>query len=333
MTGGAPFKILAADRGKPFALFDERAAEIGAEMIYGGARTPEEMDPFVADADAVLVFRTHITAAQIEKMQRCRLLLRQGIGFDLIDVPAATRAGIFVSNVPDYCIDEVADHAVTLLLAAVRNLKDFHDVMTRTGFGLWNTSRTVPALRDLTLGIVGLGKIGRAFARRAKAFGFTLQGYDPYLHDDVFETQGVRRVRQFDDLLQSSDAISLHTPLTPETERMFSEREFGLMKPGSYFINTARGRIVDLTALDAALASGHIAAAGLDVFENEPLDPGHPILKRPNLLATPHVAFYSDRSIHRVASESIEEVVRVLRGERPLNLVNPEVYAHRREKT
>jgi len=332
MSGQPAFKILAADRAKPFALFDERVAEIGAEMIYAGAKTPEAMDPFVADADAVLVFRTHITAAQIEKMERCRLLLRQGIGFDLIDVPAATRAGIFVSNVPDYCIDEVADHAVTLLLATVRNLMDFHEVMTRTGFGLWSTSRKVPALRDLTLGIVGLGKIGRAFARRAAAFGFTLQGYDPYLHDDVFESQGVRRVRQIDDLLRSSDAISLHTPLTAETEGMFGEREFARMKPGSYFINTARGRIVDLSALDAALVSGHIAAAGLDVFEDEPLDPGHPILQRSNLVATPHVAFYSERSIRRVASESIEEVIRVLKGERPLNLVNPEVYAHLRAR-
>lgn len=330
MSGNPRFKILAADRGKPFALFDERAAEIGAEMIYAGAKTPEEMDPHVADADAVLVFRTHITAAQIAKMKRCKLLLRQGIGFDLIDVPAATRAGIFVSNVPDYCLDEVADHAMTLLLAATRNLFDYHRDMTSEGWGRWNTSRKVPALNGMTLGIVGLGKIGRAFARRAAAFGFTLQGYDPYLHDDIFETQGVRRVRQLDELLQTSDAVSLHTPLTPETEGMFGEREFGVMKPGSFFINTARGRIVDLSALDAALASGHIAAAGLDVFEDEPLDAAHPILKRPNLVATPHVAFYSESSIRRVASESIDEVIRVLQGGRPLNLVNPEVYAYRR---
>lgn len=331
MPASAPrFRILAADRGKPFALFDERAAEIGGEVIYAGAKTSEDMDPYVADADAVMVFRTHVTAAQIKKMKRCRLLLRQGIGFDLIDVPAATRAGIFVSNVPDYCIDEVADHAVTLLLATVRNLLDYHRAMTGEGWGYYNTSRIVPALREMRLGIVGLGKIGRAFARRAAVFGFQLYGYDPYVHDDVFAAVGVRRLRQLDELLCACDAISLHTPLTPETERMFGAREFSQMKPGSYFVNTARGRIVDLAALDEALASGHLAAAGLDVFEDEPLAAGHPILARPNLVATPHVAFYSERSLQRVAAESIDEVVRVLRGDRPLNLVNPEVYAHRR---
>lgn len=326
------FKILAADRGKPFPYFDQKAAEADAVMIYGGATSSEQMDPLVGDADAVLVFRTQVTDVQIAKMNRCRLLLRQGIGFDLIDVPAATCAGIFVSNVPDYCIDEVADHAMTLLLAAVRNLLDYHRVMTSEGWGYWNTSRKVPTPSEMTLGIVGLGKIGRAFSRRAAAFGFTLQGYDPYVHQDVFDAFGVRRVRQLDDLLRTSDAVSVHTPLTPETGRMLGEREFALMKPGSYFVSTARGKIVDLPALDAALASGHIAAAGLDVFENEPLDPAHPILKRPNLIATPHVAFYSERSIRRVAEESIDEVLRVLRGERPLNLVNPEVYAHLRPR-
>lgn len=326
------FRILAADRGKPFPLFDRRAAEAGAVMVYGGATASEQMDPLVGDADAVMVYRTQVTADQIAKMKRCRLLLRQGIGFDLIDVPAATRAGIFVSNIPDYCVDEVADHAMTLLLAAVRNLLDFHRVMTSEGWGYWNTSRKVPTPAEMTLGIVGLGKIGRAFVRRASAFGFTLQGYDPYVHDDIFEVCGVRRVRQLDELLRTSDAVSLHTPLTPETEGMFGEREFALMKAGSYFVSTARGRIVDLSALDTALASGHIAAAGLDVFEKEPLDPAHPILRRPNLVATPHVAFYSERSILRVAEESIDEVLRVLAGSRPLNLVNPEVYAHLRRR-
>lgn len=331
MTSSGPrFRILAADRGKPFALFDERAAEIGAEVIYAGAKTSAEMDPYVADADAVMVFRTHVTADQIKKMKRCRLLLRQGIGFDLIDVPAATRAGIFVSNIPDYCIDEVADHAVTLLLVTVRNLMDFHRAMTGEGWGFYNTSRTVPAMAGMKLGIVGLGKIGRAFARRAGVFGFQMLGYDPYVHDDIFASVGVGRVRQLDQLLCDCDAISLHMPLTPETQGLFGTREFSQMKPGSYFINTARGRIVDLAALDEALGSGHIAAAGLDVFEEEPLAPDHPILRRPNLVATPHVAFYSERSVQRVASESIDEVIRVLRGDRPLNLVNPEVYAHPR---
>jgi D-3-phosphoglycerate dehydrogenase / 2-oxoglutarate reductase len=330
MTDSPRFTILAADRGKPLDEFDRLALGVGAKVVYGGARTSAEMDPLVGEADAVIVFRTPVTAEQIAKMRRCRIIVRQGIGFDLIDVPAATRAGIFVSNVPDYCIDEVADHAMTLLLAVVRNLMDYHRVMTTKGWGYWNESRTVPPLSGMRLGLVGLGKIGRGVARRAAAFGFDLKGYDPYVHDDVFTALDVGRVRQLEALLESCDAITVHTPLTPETQGMLGEREFARMRPGSYFVNTARGKIVDLNALDAALASGHIAAAGLDVFEDEPLDAAHPILKRPNLIATPHVAFYSERSIRRVVTESIEEVLRALRGERPLNLVNPEVYAHRR---
>lgn len=330
MTDSPKFKVLAADRAKPLPIFDRKAAEAGAVMVYGGASTPAEIETLVDDVDAVIVFRVNVTEAAIARMRKCRLLLRQGIGFDLIDVPAATRAGIFVSNVPDYCIEEVANHAVTLMLACVRNLMDYHRIMTTKGWGLYNVSRKVPALREMTAGIVGLGKIGRSFARKARPFGLKLAGYDPYVHQDVFDSLGVERVRGLDELLGMADIVSVHAPLTPETKGMLGEREFGLMKRGSYFINTGRGKIVDLSALDRALASGHLAAAGLDVFEDEPLDPNHPILKRENLVATPHVAFYSERSVTRVVEEAIEEVARVLKGHRPLNLVNPEVYAHRR---
>lgn len=326
--GGEQFKILAADRAQSLEVFDRKAAEIGAKVVYGGADRPEQIESLAEDVDAVIVFRTHVTSAAIARMKKCKIILRQGIGFDLVDVPAATKAGIFVSNIPDYCIEEVAAHAMTLMLASVRNLLDYHRVMTTKGWGFYNTSRKVPALADLKLGIVGLGKIGRALARQARAFGFKLAAYDPYVHDDVFAPLGVERVRRLEELLAQADIISLHTPLTPETNGMFGAREFGQMKRGAYFINTARGKIVDLSALDAALASGQLAAAGLDVFEDEPLAPAHPILKRENLVATPHVAFYSERSLRAVVIEAIEEVVRTLKGERPLNLVNPEVYAY-----
>lgn len=323
-------KILAADRSKPLAYFGERAEEAGADLIYGGAKTPGEIVPLVEDADVVMVYRTFVNAEAIARMKRCRLILRQGIGFDLIDVSAATRAGIFVSNIPDYCIDEVANHALMLMLAAVRNLFDYHKVMTTTGFGAFNESRKVPPMADMKLGIVGLGKIGRAFVRRAAPMGFDILGYDPYVHQDVFETMGVTRVRELDELLIQADILSIHCPYTPETDRLIGERELGLMKPGSYLINTARGKIVDLDALDRALAEGQLAAAGLDVFQEEPLDASHPILSRPNLVATPHVAFYSEASLRRVTRETMDEVIRVLEGGRPRNLVNPDVYTHLR---
>ncbi|MCH8333387.1 C-terminal binding protein [Candidatus Sumerlaeota bacterium] len=323
-------KILAADRPDPLEYFDKKAASIGAEVVYGDASEPSQIESMAEDADAVIVFRTSVTEAAIKRMKKCKLLLRQGIGVDLIDVSAATRAGIFVSNVPDYCVEEVSSHAMMLLLAAVRNLMDYHRVTTAKGWGFYGATRKVPALTEMKLGLVGVGKIGRAMARKALVFGLRVAAYDPYVHQDVFDWIGAERIRGIDELLRTCDIISLHAPLTPETKAMFGRREFELMKPGSYFINTARGGIVDLAALDDALGRSHIAAAGLDVFEDEPLDPDHPILKRDNLIATPHVAFYSERSLVRVITETIDEVVRVLEGRRPLNLVNPEVYSHLR---
>lgn len=323
------FTILAADRDSPLPYFDQKAAEIGAKMVYGGATTPEQIEDLTEDVDAVIVFRTFVNETAIKKAKRCKLLLRQGIGFDLIDVPAATRAGIYVSNIPDYCIEEVSDHAMTLLLATVRNLLDYHRVTTEKGWGYFNTTRNIPDLRTMQLGIVGLGKIGRALARKAQVFGVKLAGYDPYVHQDIFDWLGVERIRNLDDLLQTSDIITIHTPLTPETDGMFGEREFGLMKEGSFFINTARGKIVDLTALQKALESKRLAAAGLDVFEEEPMRADHPILQLKNLVATPHVAFYSETALREIVTKAIDEVVRTLRGERPLYLVNPDVYAHR----
>lgn len=329
MSDAARFTILAADRAKPVKELDEAAAAIGARVVYGGAKKAEDVEPLAEEADAVIIFRTPISAAAIARMKRCKIIVRQGIGFDLVDVPAATARGIFVSNVPDYCIEEVASHAVMLLLASVRNLMDYHRVMTEKGWGFNNTSRTVPPLDEMELGIVGLGKIGRSAARKAAAFGMKIAAYDPYLHQDVFDSVGARRVRQLDELLGSADAISVHAPHTPETRGMFGAREFALMKRGAYFVNTARGKLVDLMALHDALKSGHLAAAALDVFESEPLDAAHPILKLPNIIATPHVAFYSERSARLVVEESIAEAVRALRGERPLNLVNPEAYSFR----
>ncbi len=323
------FTILAADRARPLAAFDARAAEVGARVIYAGAERPEEIEPLVEDADAVIVFRTPVTAGAIARMRRCKIILRQGIGVDLVDVPAATRAGVFVSNVPDYCVEEVSDHAIALMLALVRNLWDYHRAMTEKGWGFYNLGRKVPPLDELTLGIVGLGKIGRAVARKARPFGLRLIGYDPYVHDDIFALAGVERLRHLEALLRGADLVTVHAPLTPETAGMFGAAQFAAMKPGAYFINTARGRIVDLAALGEALSRGPLAGAGLDVFEEEPLPATHPILGLPNLIATPHVAFYSERSIERVVSEAIEEVLRALRGERPLNLVNPDVYAFR----
>lgn len=324
--------ILCADRKSPLPQFDAAAAGIGARMVYGGATTPEAIEPLVEDADIVIVFRTPVSAAAIARMKRCRAIIRQGIGFDIVDVEAATRAGIAVTNIPDYCVEEVASHAIALLISSIRNLPGYDHVVRAKGWGMYfDGGRKAPLMSRMRLGIVGLGKIGRAAARMAKGFGFQLAGYDPYVAADVFEMMGVEKVLQLDDLLATCDAITIHAPLTPETRGMISARELGLMKKGSYLVNTARGKIVDLTALHLALSDGRIAAAGLDVFEDEPFDANHPILELPNVIATPHVAFYSEVSIQRVVDEVMEEAIRVLRGQRPLNLVNPAVCERQRK--
>lgn len=325
-----PFRVVAADRGRPLEALDRAAASFGAVMVYGGATTPEAIEPLAEDADAMIVFRTPVSAAAISRMKRCRVIVRQGIGFDLVDVAAATDAGIFVSNVPDYCVEEVATHAVAMLLSIVRDLPGFDRTMREKGWGVWNSTRPVPALDEMRLGIVGFGKIGRSVARKAAAFGMRLVGYDPYVHDDVFEAFGVRRLRRLEELIAASDAITLHVPATAETRGMWGEREFAAMRSGSYLVNTARGKVVRQDALERALREGPLAAAALDVFESEPAILGNPLLALPNLLLSPHVAYYSDRSVRVVVRETMEEVGRALLGERPLNLVNPEVFARRR---
>jgi D-3-phosphoglycerate dehydrogenase / 2-oxoglutarate reductase len=231
-----------------------------------------------------------------------------------------------VTKVPDYCIDEVSDHAMALLLALVRKIPSSS---ARTHGGRWEMKAVVPIhrLRGSVLGLAGFGRIPQLVAPKAKAFGMKVIAYDPFVPEDVFKKAGVERV-DLAPLIATSDYISIHTPLTPETKHLFNRETFGQMKRGAYIVNTARGPIIDEAALAEALDSGQIAGAALDVMSQEP-PPSSPLFGRDNVIITPHTSFYSEESLVELQVKAAQEVVSVLSGNAPRNPVNPEVLAHR----
>jgi D-3-phosphoglycerate dehydrogenase len=301
-------------------------ASIGAELRMADSPTSEGIVAAAASSDALLVTYAKITADMIQKMPKCRVISRFGIGVDNVDIQAATAAGIVVTKVPDYCIDEVSDHAMALLLAIVRKIPSSS---ARTHGGRWEMKAVVPIhrLRDSVLGLAGFGRIPQLVAPKAKAFGMRVIAYDPFVPEDVFKRAGIDRV-DLPQLLAASDYISVHTPLTPETQHLFNRETFGRMKRGAYVVNTARGPIIDEAALAEALDSGQIAGAALDVMTQEP-PPASPLFGRDNVIITPHTSFYSEESLVELQVKAAQEVVAVLSGRSPRNPVNPEVLAHR----
>jgi len=273
------------------------------------------------DADALLATYAKITAEMIRQMTRCRIISRFGIGVDNVDILAASERGIVVTKVPDYCIDEVSDHTMALLLSAVRKIP-FANSMVHAG--KWEMPAVVPIhrLRGTVLGLVGFGRIPQLVAPKAKSFGMRVVSHDPYIPKDIFERAGVESV-EFAELLKISDYVSIHSPLLPETEGLFNAGAFRQMKPHAYLINTARGPIVDEAALAQALDAGQLAGAALDVMPKEP-PTDSPLFGRANVIITPHTSFYSEESLVDLQTKAAEEVVRVLKGEAPKNPVNPE---------
>jgi D-3-phosphoglycerate dehydrogenase len=299
----------------------EVLSAIGATLQMAQAATPEAIVRAAAAADALLVTYAKITAEMIQQMPRCRIISRFGIGVDNVDIPAATGQGIVVTKVPDYCIDEVSDHAVALWLALVRKIPMSN---AQVHGGKWAMSAVVPIhrLRGSVLGLVGFGRIPQLVAPKAQAFGVRVVAFDPYVPAEVFARAGVERV-EFAPLLKASDYVSIHSPLLPETRNLFNAEAFRQMKPTAYLINTARGPIVDEAALAAALDAGALAGAALDVMPQEP-PVGSPLLGRANVIITPHTSFYSEESLVELQVKAAEEVVRVLGGQAPRNPVNPE---------
>ncbi len=278
----------------------------------------------VADADVLVVAAEQIDRATLEALPRLRLIIRLGVGVDNVDVAAATERGVIVANMPGFCTREVAEHAVALLLACVRGLTGYGEAFRE---GRWSREAVgeMRLLRERTVGVVGCGRIGGEFLRLLRGWVAERLVYDPYISDARARRFGARRV-SFEELLVRSDVISIHAPLTEETQGLFDRRAFLSMRKGAILINTARGPIVDEEALLEALERGTLAWAGLDVFEEEPLPPSSPLYRHPRIVATPHVAWYSEESEMRQRQWVVEDIRRFASGRRPQHVVNPEVY-------
>ena len=291
-----------------------------ANLVALQTKTPAEFLPEAEDCDALLnTYAGPITAEVMAQMPRCKIIARYGIGVDTIDLAAATEAGIIVTNNPSYCIEEVAEHTLALLLACARKVS-FYDRLVRAG--RWEVPPGKPLFRlaGRTLGLVGFGNIARAVAARAAAFGMRVLYVDPFVQPGQFDAPGEKK--ELDELLAESDFISVHPPLIPETRGMMNDQAFGRMKPTAFLINCARGPIVDTDALVRALDAGRIAGCALDTTDPEPLPDPHPLRGRDNVILTPHAAWYSEQAMVGLQAGAPQEVRRVLSGEWPVNVVN-----------
>jgi D-3-phosphoglycerate dehydrogenase len=272
-------------------------------------------------ADALINQYAPIDEAVLESLERVRIVARYGVGVDTVDVEAATRRGVWVANVPDYGTEEVSDHALALLMNLLRGVGRL-DRAVRSGGWDYSAVRPLRRVRALTVGVVGCGRIGAAFARKAGCLGVRVLGYDVARVPEDLVREGVVEPVGFDELLVRADAVSLHLPLTEGTHHLIGAEQLARMKPGACLINTARGGLVDPAALLWALNEGEISGAALDVLETEPPGEGDPLVRHDRVVVTPHAGWYSEESTQTLKTEVAREVVRVLSGGRPRSPVN-----------
>ena len=299
-----------------------------AELVPLQTKKPEDFIAQAANCDALLnTYAGPITAEVMAKMPKCRIIARYGIGVDTIDLDAATRAGIIVTNNPTYCIEEVAEHTMALLLACARKVA-FYDRMVRGGTWAVPPGKPLFRLAGSTLGLVGFGNIAPQVAVRAASFGMRVLCADPFVKDRQFDVPG-RKV-ELNAMLKESDFVSVHPPLTPQTRKMINDDALSKMKPGAFLINCSRGPVVDTEALVRALDARKIAGCALDTTDPEPLPDPHPLRGRDNVIINPHVAWYSETAMVGLQSGAPNEVRRVLSGEWPVNVVNKGVKSKNR---
>ena len=319
-------KIVITDYRFPDVDQERRAVEAaGGTLVTGQAATEQQVAELCRDADGVLNARAPVTRRAISAMERCRIIVRYGIGVDTIDVAAATERGIQVANVPDYCLDEVSDHALALLLMLSRQMIP---AIALARENTWPVAKMPPLqrLRGQTCGLVGCGRIGSLLAGKVKQLGMSAIIHDPYLSDERAREMGAERV-SFDALLARADFISLHAPLTNETHHLFGAAAFAKMKKNASIINTARGGLIDEAALLAALDAGQIFGAGLDVVESETeVTPVRTALVRhPKMIVTAHTAWLSQQARATLQLRAVEQVLACLKGETPYGLINREL--------
>lgn len=298
----------------------------GLELVAAQCKSEEDVISVARYAQAVIAQYAPVQAKAIEAFEKCRVIARYGTGVDIVDVDAATRRKILVTNVPnDWCQDEVADHAMALLLAEARKLRTY-DRQTRAGIWRWQSGEPIHRLRGRTLGLLSFGAIAQAIAARAAGFGMKVIASDPHVTDVEIEAAGATPV-SFDDLLAESDFLVVQAPLTESTRNLFDEHRLRRMKRGAVLINTARGPIVNDAALYRAVTEGWIAGAGLDDIEEEPAkvrdwEPTNPLFSLDEVIITPHAAYYSEEAVRTVREFAAQEVVRVLSGQAALSPVN-----------
>ena len=309
------------------ANFSHELAELSAldvEFRPLQVRTEEEVAAACADADALLVTYATVGRRALAAMPRLKIVVRTGVGYDSLDLQAATERKVMMANVPDYCVSDLAEHTLALLLAWWRRIVELDRQVRTEGWG--RPIAPVYRLEGKTLGILGMGRMGQAVAARARGFGVRLLGCDPYIPRHVFDALGVAPVG-LEDLLGASDILTIHSLLNGETRGSICEKTLRLMKPTALIVNTARGGVIKTDDLVHPNREGRIAGAALDVVEVEPLPTDHPIRSLPRVLLTPHAAWYSEESEPELRRRAARTVVQALRGERPATLLNPEVCA------
>lgn len=306
----AKYKVVMAD-----SLFTDQdmekeiLKEIDAEFILSPARDQDTLAELASDCDALITTFSEITKKVIDGMEKCKVIIRSGIGVNNVDIEAATEKNIMVANVQNYCIEEVADHAMALMLSSLRKIVVYNNSTHR---GIWdmNVGRQIPRISRTSLGLYGFGNIARAVAHRALSFGMEVLAYDPFISTEVFQEMKVKKIDDLSELFSQSDVLSIHLPLSDKTRKIVDASVFEQMKPSAFLINVARGGLIDEEALTHAIENKLIAGCGLDVMYDEPGDLHSRLLTYENVIITPHAAFYSDYSdveLRRITTEQVVE--------------------------
>lgn len=316
------FKVVYTDNiYKDNEIEYRRFAEAGYDFSVASSHDKETLKKECADADAVMLSFIEMDEELINSLQKCKVIVRCGMGFNNVDIPAATKRGIMVANVQKYCLDEVSDHAVALMLTLIRKTAYLSRLLRE---GIWDPAkaRPIPRLKDLTLCLYGLGGISSRFATKAKAFGMHVAAYDPFLPAEYFEQMGVERIAEEDELFRRADVLSVHLPLNKSTAKIINAEQLAMMKPTAIFLNLARGGLVDEEALIKALQDGKLGGAGLDVLADEFPSMDNPLFQMDNVIVSPHIAYYSEGSDVDLRNYAINQVIGALENGAPEFFLN-----------
>ena len=316
------FKVVYTDNiYKDNEIEYRRFAEAGYDFSVASSHDKETLKKECADADAVMLSFIEMDEELINSLQKCKVIVRCGMGFNNVDIPAATKRGIMVANVQKYCLDEVSDHAVALMLTLLRKTAYLSRLLRE---GIWDPAkaRPIPRLKDLTLCLYGLGGISSRFATKAKAFGMHIAAYDPFLPAEYFEQMDVERITEEDELFRRADVLSVHLPLNKSTAKIINAEKLALMKPTALFLNLARGGLVDEEALIKALQEDKLGGAGLDVLADEFPSMDNPLFQMDNVIVSPHIAYYSEGSDVDLRNYAINQVIGALENGAPEFFLN-----------